>query len=276
VRWEWYSLRNGRTYDLIDTPLRNTDGSLVKLEIFRDITEAKRAEKALRDSREQLRALAVRLQSVREEEAKRIARRIHDDLGHGLTAVKLDLSLLAGKLRQPADSPSRGELPAKIKQISAQVDAAIQAVRETASELRPGVLDDLGLLAAIEWEVAEFERRTGIRCEIASSAEGFDLDSERSTALYRILQEILTNVARHANASKVRVDLQADRGHAVLKVADNGRGITRRELDSHGALGILGMRERALVFGGEVSFESKPNEGTTVTVRIPIGPKREA
>ncbi len=233
-----------------------------------DVTERKRAEMQLTDSHRQLRALADHLQTVREEERTDLARRIHDELGHDLTAMKMDLSRLSKSMGRAAG----GEILETMEAILRHVDATIQSLRDTASELRPGILDDLGLLAAIEWEVRRFQERTGIRSEINTSAEEFDLDRKRSTALFRICQEVLANVAEHANASRARVSLRLHERTAVLEVSDDGRGITDQELSSRSALGILGMRERALVFGGGVNITGTPGKGTMVTVRIPLGP----
>ncbi|HSB72803.1 MAG TPA: PAS domain S-box protein, partial [Candidatus Methylomirabilis sp.] len=233
--------------------------------ILRDITERKQAEEQLRDSREQLRALAARLQSVREDERTRIAREIHDKLGQALTALKLDLAWIAPRL--PVDRPALLE---KARALLGLLDAAIQSVRRIATELRPGVLDDLGLVAAIEWQAQEFQSRTGITCEFSSGQADLALPPEVGTAVFRICQETLTNVARHAHATQVRIGLEADGGQLVLTVADNGRGITEQELANRTSLGLLGMRERALLLGGQVGIAGRPGGGTTVTVRIPL------
>ena len=233
--------------------------------ILHDITERKRAEEELQTSREQLRALMRRLLLVREDERGRIAREIHDKLGEGLTALKIDLAWLAARL--PAD---RAPLVEKLQTMLVLTDVTIRSLRRVITDLRPGVLDDLGLVAALEWLAQEFQSRTGIRCEFASDWRDLALNPETSTALFRICQESLTNVVRHAHGTRVRIGLHEEAGTLVLSVADNGRGITDRELADRTSLGLLGMRERALHLGGEVSIVGRSGEGTTVAVRVPM------
>lgn len=224
------------------------------------------AENALRQSSEQLRRLAAHLQAIREEERASIAREIHDELGQALTGLKMDCAWLAKRLR-----PDQPDLQQKTEEITVLIDATVQTVRRIATEMRPGVLDDLGLVAAIEWQARDFENRSGIKCELNLAAPELHLDRERSTAVFRIFQEVLTNVVRHANAAQVAVRLAKEDANVVLEVRDDGRGITENEIAAPQSLGILGMRERALVFGGEVSFTGSPSQGTTVRVRIPVG-----
>ncbi|MCI0485119.1 MAG: PAS domain S-box protein, partial [Blastocatellia bacterium] len=230
-----------------------------------ELTERKRAEDQLRMSQKQLRALAARLQSVREEERTRIAREIHDELGQALTGLMMDVSWLSSRLAQ-----DQTPLLEKTKSMSQLIDATIQSVRKICTELRPGVLDAFGLTAGIEWQAQEFEARTGIESKIATLPEGRSLDTGRSTAVFRIFQEILTNVARHANATEVYISLEEQAGSLILEVRDNGRGIAGSEIDDPKSLGLLGMRERARPFGGEVRFSGSPGEGTRVTVRVPL------
>jgi signal transduction histidine kinase len=222
-----------------------------------DITERKKMEDALR-------ALAARLQSIREEERKRVAREIHDQLGQALTAIKIDLSALVRDL--PADDKQRATPSSSILKL---VDETIQAVRRIASELRPAILDDLGLVATVEWAAEEFEARTATKCRLHLPQEDMAVDPERATVIYRIFQETLTNVARHAQASEVEVRLSRENSDLMLEVHDNGRGIGAEQLSSGRSLGILGMRERALLLGGELIISGAPGEGTTVRVRIP-------
>ena len=233
--------------------------------ILRDVTERKRAEERLQSSREQLRALAARLESVREEERSRIAREIHDELGQALTALKIDLARVAGGL--PADQTVLRE---ETRAMLALIDATIRSVRRIATELRPGVLDDLGLVAAIEWQAQEFQTRTGITCEFATDRGDLALDPEVGTAMFRICQETLTNVARHAEATQVTIGLREEAGSLSLTVADNGRGITDQDLANRTSLGLLGIRERALLLGGQVAILGRPGEGTKITVQIPL------
>lgn len=227
--------------------------------------ERHRAEDKLRRSHEQLRALTGYLQYVREEERSRIAREVHDELGQNLTGLKLDLSYLAGRLRGTA----RTLLP-KIKEMSAQVDATIQNVRRIATELRPAVLDSLGLVAAIEWQANEFQNRTGIRCEVKIDLKEAIWDQNFSTVCFRIFQETLTNIIRHAQATRVDVRLAESDGQLVLTVRDNGRGISEKEIVNTRSIGLIGMKERAAQVGGEVFFFGLPGRGTTVTMRVPL------
>ncbi|HSB78336.1 MAG TPA: sensor histidine kinase [Candidatus Methylomirabilis sp.] len=224
-----------------------------------------RKEEELRNSREELRALARHLQSVREEERSRIAREIHDTLGQPLAGLKLDLAWLAARL-----PPDQTPLLEKMRTTLALADSTIRSVRQITTDLRPSLLDDLGLVAAIEWQAQDFQTRTGIGCEFASDQPDLLLPPELSTAVFRICQESLTNVARHAHATRVRLALKVEAGHLLLTVADNGRGITEQEIASQTSVGLLGVREWALLLGGEVSFMGRPGEGTTVTVQIPL------
>ena len=210
---------------------------------------------------EQLRALAARLQSVREEERKRVAREIHDQLGQVLTAVKIDLSAVVREL--PADQANRTSSILKL------VDETIQSVRRISTELRPGILDDLGLVDAVEWAGEDFEARTGTKCRLDLPEDDISVDPEQATAVFRIFQETLTNVARHADASQIEVRLAKDDRDLTLEVHDNGGGIPEDKLANGESLGILGMRERALLLGGEFTISGGPGEGTTVRVRIP-------
>jgi signal transduction histidine kinase len=232
--------------------------------IIRDITERKRTEEQLRTSRGQLRALSAHLQSIREEERTLVAREIHDELGQALTGLKMDLSWLIKRFPE-----GQTLLMEKAKSMLKFIDTTIQSVRRLSTKLRPGVLDDLGLIAAIEWQAQEFQNRTGIQCKFNSSLREVDLDRDRSTAVFRILQETLTNVARHASATRVNIYLGKKDASIVLIVEDNGRGITKNEIFDPKSLGLLGMRERALVFGGKVEIKGKSGKGTTVTLRIP-------
>ena len=217
----------------------------------------------LQSSFDQLRALAGRLQTIREEERTRVSREIHDQLGQALTAIKIDVSAL---VRQPAgDGPQN----ARRASILSLVDETIQAVRRIATELRPGILDDLGLVATVEWAGEEFESRTGTACRLDLPGDELAVDAERATAVFRILQETLANVARHAAASRVDVRLAQDRGELTLEVRDNGRGMADVTSLRRGALGILGMRERATLIGGTLTITGAPGQGTTVRVTIP-------
>jgi len=229
-----------------------------------DITERMKAEEALQRSRDQLRALAARVQRGREEERTRLAREVHDELGQALTGIKLESASLIREL--PGDARQQSDRAESIMKLA---DETIQAVRRISTELRPAILDDLGLVAAVEWAAQEFEARTGTECRLDLPKDDIVIDQERATALFRILQETLTNVARHANATQVRVRLARNNGNLSLEVQDNGRGFDEEEPSAGGHLGVLGMQERALLLGGQLTIDGVPGKGTTVRVRIP-------
>jgi two-component system sensor histidine kinase UhpB len=257
--YRWFLVRT--------VPLRDELGNIVKwFGTSTDIEDRKQAEDALRSSLDELRALAARLQSVREEERARVAREIHDELGQALTAIKLESASLIRELAGVAKQQSkRAEIIAKL------ADETIHAVRRIATELRPGILDDMGLAAAVEWVAEDFQARTGTKVQLTLPEVDLIIDRERATALFRILQEILTNVARHANATHVNVRLVKEHGSLILEVHDNGKGVSKEELSAGRSLGILGMRERALLLGGKLAIGGAPALGTKVTVRIPGG-----
>ena len=234
---------------------------------LREYEQGKEHEKAqarLRRSHDQLRALTGHLQFVREEERARIALEVHDDLGQALTGLKIDLSWLSGRLGGDR------ALQSKIKAMSADVDETIHTVRRIATELRPGVLDSIGLAAAIEWQAMEFKERTGIACNVKIEVKEARWDREFSTACFRIFQETLTNVIRHAKATQVDVTLAQVGDELVLTVRDNGRGISEKEIVNTRSIGIIGMRERVSQVGGRVFFFGLPKQGTTVTMRVPM------
>lgn len=227
------------------------------------------AEEQLRESQVQLRALAARLVSVREEERTRIAREIHDELGQVLTGLKLDVTWLAKRLTK-----KQNELLEKTEGMRQLIDATVQQVRRISTGLRPEILDEMGLVAAIGWQAGEFQRRVGIRCRLRLPEDQISLDKERSTAVFRIFQEVLTNVARHARATSVHVDLAISEDNLTLQVADDGIGISADQVRSHDSLGLLGMRERAQLLGGDVSIHGAPSRGTTVSVSLPTSRPR--
>ena len=227
-------------------------------------------EEQLRTSFEQLRQLSAHLQSVREEERTRISREIHDELGQMLTVLKMDISLLQRKLQVVGVNGSTGEMVHELQSMSGLVDSTIQSVRRIATDLRPEILDELGLKDAIEWEAEIFQSRASIGTAFHSNIDEVALDRDRSTAIFRVFQESLTNVARHSSATNVVINLLRDGDSYLLEIRDNGRGITERELSGPKSLGLLGMRERALFIGGEITIQGKQGEGTTMTLRIPI------
>ena len=253
--------------DIMLSPLVLDHGHMV-IAVVRDISLRKHAQDELKRSEEQLHALAARLQSVREEERTRIARELHDELGQAMTGLKIDLAWVDKQLAKPGEGV-RLAIGHKVTEMTKLINGTIQSVRRISSGLRPGLLDDLGLAAAIEWQAHDFESRSGIACEAALPAEGVNLHREAATAVFRIFQEALTNVARHANATKVKVTMRQEGGHVKLEIRDNGRGITAVAISDRGSLGLLGMRERAAMFGGDVHFDGVAGQGTTVAVTIP-------
>jgi signal transduction histidine kinase len=236
-------------------------------ELRTEIFDRHRAEEQLRMSLEQLRALAARLQQAREEERTRVAREIHDELGQACTALKMDLALAGSKATK-----RQTQIRAKINSATQLVDNLIISLRRIGSELRPSTLDDLGLNATLEWQAQEFERHTGVPCSVALPPEPLALDSERSTAIFRIFQESLTNVARHADATRVEARLEKEGDQLILQVRDNGKGFDAEEAKGRRSLGLVGMQERALLLNGEVKIEGVPGAGTTMTLRIPLPP----
>ena len=233
--------------------------------IIRNITDRKRAEEQLIATTERLRALSARISRAREEERTNIAREIHDELGQLLTALRMDVFWLEKRLPRDEERISK-----KLDEMVELIDVSIQTVRRIARELRPGVLDELGLAEALQWYLQGFRYRTGIEWEFASSEEDMTVDHARSTALFRIFQEALTNIARHAQATQVWVSLARKDGMMVLEVVDNGIGITGDRIYNMESLGILGMKERAHMFKGEVVISGEEGKGTKVTVSIPL------
>lgn len=229
------------------------------------VVRLKEAEEQLDNSRDQLRALAERLQSIRENERAVIAREIHDEFGQTLTALELGLSWLARKA-----TPGQQPLQKKIGSLSALVTTMMQSVQRIAEELRPGVLDELGLLKTLQSEAREFKGHTGIPCVFMTNMRKAKFDRAGSIAIFRIVQAALTNVARHARASKARVVLRKSKHELTLTVKDNGIGIRARLVSDRNSLGIIGMRERAIALDGTLSLSGSRGKGTTLRVRIPL------
>ena len=230
-----------------------------------DLTEQIRQERTIRESRSRLRRLAAGLQTVREEERSRLSREVHDVLGQALTGLRMDVAMIEKKLL-----PEQRELHRRTATMKGAISDTIQVVRRIAADLRPGILDDLGVVAAIEWEAQKFEARTEIVCTFTDAADDLELDRERATTLFRIFQEVMTNVARHAGATAVDILLKDERTHLELVIHDNGRGIRPEEIEQSVSLGLLGIRERLYPWGGQVTFEGVPHQGTRVNVILPM------
>jgi PAS domain S-box-containing protein len=255
-----------RWFDTVKMPIRDTAGRVVgTVGISRDITDRKRSEMALLDSRAQLRQLSAYLQTVREAERTRLSRELHDELGQWLGGLRLGLTYLD---TQPGVAPA--DQSAHIRMLKELVDETIDAVHRIAADLRPAVLDELGLHAALEWLTESFAQRHGLPCELVMpEAVTACLDSDCSTAIFRIVQESLTNASRHGQPSHVRVALDLRDGHCHVSIADDGKGMDTARAGHGQRLGLMGMRERALMLGGAFEIESAPGQGTRVLVRIP-------
>lgn len=229
-----------------------------------DIVNSNQTEEELLSSRNRLRNLTEHLQKTREEERCRISREIHDELGQVLATVQMGVSLLAEDYRD------HWLLATRIDEIDQQLRGAIETVQRISAELRPLMLDTLGLAAAVDWQAREFQKKTGIDCTLDIHLHRAEFDPDAATAIFRIFQETLTNIIRHAKATLVRVTLEEKRGKLVLIVRDNGRGITREQCRNSNALGIMGMRERAYTLGGRVTILGAPGKGTVATATIPL------
>lgn len=282
---EWYAkaekgLESSSEYRLIDkkgntrwvagkaVPLFNKSGEITgHMGTLSDVTERRKAEAELEQSYKSIRQLTDHLQNIREEERTHIAREIHDELGQQLTVLKMDISWLNKKIETTADDPVKQ----KMKDLLDMLNETVKTVRRISSELRPSLLDDLGLVAAMEWHLAEFEKRAGIKTSFSEPEEDIKLPDDVKTCLFRIFQESLTNVARHADAEKVKVSLEHKDEKFILRIADNGKGFDKNKIADKRTLGILGMRERTAMIGGTYDIISTPGKGTTVLVTVPLG-----
>ncbi len=250
---------------------RRTAQLMIANDLLRkEVAEKKQKGKELRNSNKQLRALTNHLESVREEERTKISREVHDGLGQSMVCLKIDLESLNKQIKEMCDKPQIEMVNETIKKMAALIDFNIQSVRRIAMELRPGVLDDLGTVAAIEWQAQDFEKLTGIKCIFNSEVKDIPLDRDSSTAIFRIFQEILTNISRHAEATTVKVNIKERRNKYVLQVEDNGIGISTKEISAPQSLGLLGMKERALLIGGNTKIVGKHKKGTKITVTVPM------
>ncbi len=257
-------LRDGRMLDTAWCVLRLPDDAALGVGV--DVSSRPRSTDAFLASHEQMRSLAAYLEALRESDRTRIARELHDDLGQALTGLRFDLSWLRTKLGN-----AKPDVVDRVRRMTAGVDETLRTVRRIASDLRPGILDDLGLTAALQWHADEFQARTGIRCRVTFRDGLPTLGGALATAVFRIVQEALTNVARHAGATRVEVSLRYHAGALALEIADDGRGITDGERLGSGSFGLLGMRERAYLHGGDLTVAGEPGRGTTVVARLRAG-----
>ena len=255
--------------ELIHTICNQMSTNLENARLFaasqQEVDERKRAEEELKQSHEQLRNLSAHIESMREAERTSIAREFHDELGQSLTALNMDLAWLNKRMPEQQEA-----LIKKTQEMSKLISTTIQTVKRISTELRPGVLDDLGLIAAIEWQAQEFQGRTQIKCELTTEGEDIDLDRDLATTVFRIFQEAITNVARHANATVVKVNLKKEKGQLVLQVQDNGDGITKKQIAHPKSFGLIGMRERARLWNGNIKINGISGKGTTITAIIPL------
>jgi PAS domain S-box-containing protein len=250
---EWYN-----------SVLRDDQGNVITiLSLTHDVTERKKAEERLNESYLQIRSLSEHLQKIREEERTHIAREIHDELGQNLTVMKMDASWLNKKI-----SDDNGALKERLHDLINLLEATVQSVRKISHELRPHLLD-LGLDDAIQWHLKEFEKRSGIKTSFSPPEEELELDDSTKTGLFRIFQESMTNVARHSKASHIDVELIKESNQIILRINDNGGGFDMNKAVEKQTLGILGMKERAVMMGGTYDIESEPGSGTIVTATVP-------
>ncbi len=260
--------KSGELYEeeMIITPLKDMDGKITRfVSSGRDITERIHIQNKLQDSEERLRKLAVHLQNIREEERTSLAREIHDELGQLLTAMKMDIQSLMKSI--PSDQKALLE---KTNSIDDMISLSLSTVRKISSDLRPAILDHLGLMPAIKWQIKEFKKRTNINCKLILPKKEISVDNERSTAVYRLLQEALTNITRHSNASKVKVRIAQKDNMVILEVSDNGRGITREQKSNESTYGLIGMRERVSQWHGSIEINGKKGKGTSLIAKIPL------
>lgn len=251
----------------------NFEDGPASIGFFSDITERKKAEYEIRESREQLKNFAAHLQTIREEERTYLSRELHDNLGQSLTALRIDLHNVITDILEKNVS---GDLSNIIKQsydLISIIDSTIQSMRDIARELRPSILDNLGLLAAIEWQIREFSKRSGMKCRLITTLNKINVEAKHSIGIFRIIQESLTNVLRHSKATMVSINIFEKETNTIIVIKDNGCGINKNDISSSKSLGLLGMRERALIFGGELLIKGFKTSGTKITIKIPITKK---
>jgi len=246
---------------------------LHSLSVQKDITERKRIEEKLKRSQRELQDLSAHLQNIREEDRAHIAREIHDDLGQSLTALKMNLSLLEEDLIQYVEKPKRSTIKNNLRYMGEILDETVSKVRQLITELRPEILDTLGILDALEWQLEEFQKRFGILVKFSCNITELNLTKERSLAVFRVFQEALTNIIRHAKATKVDIKITKQRDQLLIIIKDNGIGFSYKRPDVNNNFGIIGMRERTSFCQGKLEINSRKGIGTTVLIQIPIWTK---
>jgi two-component system sensor histidine kinase UhpB len=246
--------------------IRNEEGVPIRMiGAEQDISGRKKSEKEMQQLNEQLRQLTAHLQNIREEEQTRIAREIHDELGQQITGLKMDVAWLKKKLTTNVEPMT---IQAKLNTMTGLLDETVRTIRKISSELRPSILDDIGLVAALEWQSQEFEKRFQVTVHFSSDSKELQVPTPIATGLFRIFQESLTNVARHAEANTVKATLQQENDHILLTITDDGKGFAIDPTKKQ-TLGMLGMKERALMIGADLTIKSEPGKGTTVTISVP-------
>lgn len=265
--------KDGREFPIeLSVTAMTIEGGKIFSAFLRDISERKQAERALKEAYEQLRDLTRRLTEAEEIERRRLARELHDEFGQALTGLKFDVAWLTKELSRPAKGKAGADIKSKAIGMSQAIDGLIKSVRATAAALRPGVLDDLGLVAALEWLATSFHERTGLPCELSIDASIKDLsfDVALATTVFRGAQELITNVMRHAHSSKAGMRLAVHDGQLILTVYDDGRGMRPEQWKEGRSLGLRGLHERVKLVGGGVKIVSAPNDGTEVTLALPM------
>ena len=263
-------LTDGRVLDRDYVPVEGPPGGVAHLWHYRDITARKALERRLRQSRTQLRQLAAHAEQRREEERRQLARTLHDELGQLFSSLRLELGAAIAAFRQAA-VPEMRPVVDRLQAAAGLTDVGVASLRQLTTSLRPPILDHLGLLPAIRWEASIFSKRTGIRTHVRARPASMAFDEAQVTALYRILLAALDNIARHAGAGSVWINLTRQRGVTLMEIRDNGRGITDAQIAGPKTMGLLGMRERALALGGELRITRGPRSGTRLLVILPEG-----